>query len=67
MESILLVGIVFGAINLPSVGVWTVLGQQLKRFLTSDTYSEYYVYYSMKIWQKNEEWEIDAHHSAVVL
>jgi len=37
MESILLVGIVFGAINLPSVGVWTVLGQQLKRFLTSDT------------------------------
>lgn len=36
MESILLVGIVFGAINLPSVGVWTVLGQQLKRFLTSD-------------------------------
>jgi len=37
MESILLVGVVFGAINLPSVGVWTVLGQQLKRFLTSDT------------------------------
>jgi len=29
--------VVFGAINLPSVGVWTVLGQQLKRFLTSDT------------------------------
>jgi len=37
MESILLVGVVFGAINLPSVGVWTVLGQQLKKFLTSDT------------------------------
>jgi len=36
MESILLVGAIFGAINLPSVGIWTVLGQQLKRLLTSD-------------------------------
>lgn len=36
MESILLVGVIFGAINLPSVGIWTVLGQQLNRFLTSD-------------------------------
>ncbi|WP_068242326.1 LysE family translocator [Tritonibacter horizontis] len=33
--SILLVGAIFGAINLPSVGSWTVLGQQMARFLTS--------------------------------
>ena len=35
LESILLVGIIFGAINLPSVSAWTILGQQLQRFLTS--------------------------------
>ena len=33
--AILLVGVIFGAINLPSVGSWTVLGQQMARFLTS--------------------------------
>ncbi|TNJ43393.1 LysE family translocator [Phaeobacter sp. B1627] len=33
--AILLVGLIFGAINLPSVGSWTVLGQQMARFLTS--------------------------------
>ena len=33
--AILVVGVVFGAINLPSVGSWTVLGQQMARFLTS--------------------------------
>ncbi|MGR3760630.1 LysE family translocator [Roseobacteraceae bacterium NS-SX3] len=33
--AILLVGVVFGVINLPSVGSWTVLGQQMARFLTS--------------------------------
>ena len=35
MTAILLVGVVFGAINLPSVGSWTVLGQQMARFLTN--------------------------------
>ncbi|OMH32084.1 LysE family translocator [Motiliproteus sp. MSK22-1] len=34
-ESIAIVGIVFGLINLPSVSVWTILGQQLRRLLTS--------------------------------
>ena len=33
--AILLVALVFGAINLPSVSVWTVLGQQMRRLLTS--------------------------------
>jgi threonine/homoserine/homoserine lactone efflux protein len=33
--AIALVAIVFGAINLPSVSTWTVLGQQMKRFLTT--------------------------------
>lgn len=33
-RAILLVGAVFGAINLPSVGSWTVLGQQMARLLT---------------------------------
>ncbi|KIC21582.1 LysE family translocator [Leisingera sp. ANG-Vp] len=35
LTAILLVGVIFGAINLPSVGSWTVLGQQMARFLTS--------------------------------
>ncbi len=34
--AILLVGLVFGAINLPSVGSWTLLGQQMARFLTNE-------------------------------
>lgn len=33
--AIFLVAAVFGAINLPSVGSWTVLGQQMARFLTN--------------------------------
>jgi len=33
--AILLVGLVFGLVNLPSVSTWTVLGQQLRRLLTS--------------------------------
>lgn len=35
LRAILLVGAVFGAINLPSVGSWTILGQQMARFLTN--------------------------------
>ncbi|MEM7222314.1 MAG: LysE family translocator [Pseudomonadota bacterium] len=34
LGAILLVAVVFGAINLPSVGSWTVLGQQMRRLLT---------------------------------
>lgn len=35
LGAIALVGLVFGAINLPSVGSWTVIGQQMSRVLTS--------------------------------
>jgi threonine/homoserine/homoserine lactone efflux protein len=33
--AVVFVAVVFGAINIPSVGSWTVLGQQMKRVLTS--------------------------------
>jgi threonine/homoserine/homoserine lactone efflux protein len=33
VPSILIVALVFGAINLPSVSVWTVMGQQIRRIL----------------------------------
>jgi threonine/homoserine/homoserine lactone efflux protein len=33
--AILLVAAVFGAINLPSVSTWTLLGQQMARILTN--------------------------------
>ena len=33
-----LVALIFGIINLPSVSVWTVLGQQLRRILKSPTH-----------------------------
>ena len=35
IAAIVLVGAIFGAINLPSVGSWTVLGQQMARVLTN--------------------------------
>lgn len=35
VESIAIVAVVFGLINLPSVSVWTVMGQQLRILLTS--------------------------------
>ncbi|OUS25381.1 hypothetical protein A9Q98_12490 [Thalassotalea sp. 42_200_T64] len=34
-ESIAIVAAIFGAINLPSVSVWTILGQQLRRLLSN--------------------------------
>ena len=37
LASILIVGAVFGAINLPCVSCWTVLGQQMARILTNRT------------------------------
>ncbi|MBB5514579.1 threonine/homoserine/homoserine lactone efflux protein [Rubricella aquisinus] len=33
--TILTVGVVFGLVNLPSVGSWAILGQQMQRVLTS--------------------------------
>jgi len=35
LESIALVAIIFGMVNIPSTSVWTVLGQQLRRLLSS--------------------------------
>lgn len=35
IDSILLVAVIFGLINLPSVSTWTLLGQQLRRILTN--------------------------------
>ncbi|MFT7685251.1 MAG: threonine/homoserine/homoserine lactone efflux protein [Candidatus Azotimanducaceae bacterium] len=36
IDSILLIAIIFGLINLPSVSVWTLAGQGLSRFLTNE-------------------------------
>lgn len=33
--SVVLVALIFGSVNLPSVGSWTILGQQMARFLTN--------------------------------
>ena len=35
IAAIALVALVFGAINLPSVSTWTIVGQQMARFLTN--------------------------------
>lgn len=35
LGAVLIVAIVFGAVNLPSVSTWTVLGQQMARILTN--------------------------------
>ncbi|MEM8647161.1 MAG: LysE family translocator [Pseudomonadota bacterium] len=35
LAAIALVALVFGLVNLPSVGSWTILGQQMRRFLTN--------------------------------
>lgn len=37
IRAILMVALVFGIINLPCVSVWTVMGQQVRRFLTNVT------------------------------
>lgn len=37
LMAVLVVALAFGAVNLPSVSVWTVLGQQMARLLTSPT------------------------------
>ncbi len=35
LQAIVIVAVVFGAVNLPSVSTWTVLGQQMARILTN--------------------------------
>jgi threonine/homoserine/homoserine lactone efflux protein len=35
IESIAIVALVFGLVNLPSVSLWVVLGQQLSKILSS--------------------------------
>jgi threonine/homoserine/homoserine lactone efflux protein len=35
VQMVVLVAVIFTAINLPSIGTWTMLGQQMARFLTS--------------------------------
>ncbi|KPP84304.1 MAG: putative threonine efflux protein [Rhodobacteraceae bacterium HLUCCO07] len=35
MAAIALVALIFGAVNLPSVSTWTILGQQMRRILTN--------------------------------
>lgn len=35
MAAIALVAVIFGAVNLPSVSTWTVMGQQMRRILTN--------------------------------
>jgi threonine/homoserine/homoserine lactone efflux protein len=35
LNVIIIVALVFGAVNLPSVSTWTVLGQQMARLLTN--------------------------------
>lgn len=34
LAAIALVAVIFAAVNLPSVSVWTVLGREISRFLT---------------------------------
>lgn len=35
VAAIALVAVVFGAVNLPSVGLWVLMGQEMRRFLTN--------------------------------
>ncbi|MCI2400534.1 LysE family translocator [Aliiroseovarius subalbicans] len=37
LAAVAFVALVFGAVNLPTVSIWTVLGQQIKRVLTNPT------------------------------
>lgn len=35
LPGVALVALIFGAVNLPSVGVWVVIGRQVRRVLTN--------------------------------
>ena len=35
LSAIALVAIIFGLVNIPSVGSWTILGQEMRRFLNN--------------------------------
>lgn len=37
LTSILIVSAIFGAVNLPSISLWTMMGQQMARILTNPT------------------------------
>ena len=37
LSAIALVAIIFGLVNIPSVGSWTILGQEMRRFLNNPT------------------------------
>lgn len=37
LASILVVTLIFGLVNLPSISAWTILGLQMRRFLTNLT------------------------------
>lgn len=35
--AVILVAVIFGVVNIPSVGLWVIAGQEMRRFLTSPT------------------------------
>lgn len=35
ISSMLLIAVLFGAVNIPSISLWVVMGQQMRRFLTN--------------------------------
>lgn len=35
MQNVIIVALVFGAVNIPAISVWTILGQQMRRILTN--------------------------------
>lgn len=35
LQGVLLVALVFGAVNIPAISCWTILGQQIRKFLTN--------------------------------
>ncbi len=36
-QNVIFVALIFGAVNIPAISCWTVLGQQMRRFLTNPT------------------------------
>ncbi len=37
LSAVALVAVIFGIVNLPSVGLWVIIGQQMRRILTNET------------------------------
>jgi len=61
VTSIVLIAVVFGVVNLPSVSVWTVMGQQLARILTRPTHLRIFNV-TMALLLVASLWPILAHH-----